>query len=165
MSEEHIVSEKITHGTHTYFFDVKKSKRDEWYLRITERRYDSSEIPDQRIFIFEDAMNQFIDTFVDVLEKIYSNPINTSKPAKVSGKSSNDSVKNTNVSAEQVKKLPFEKIRQFHENAYRPWTKEDDEKLEKLFCSKKSVQELSKIFGRRVGAIHSRIVKLDLEKK
>jgi hypothetical protein len=49
--------------------------------------------------------------------------------------------------------------------AYEPWTKEDDENLELLFCEGKTVKELSEIFGRGKGAILSRIKKLELEEK
>jgi hypothetical protein len=55
--------------------------------------------------------------------------------------------------------------RQTHKNAYSKWTKEDDEKLEILFCEGHSISELSKIFDRNNGAIRSRINKLDLKEK
>lgn len=50
-------------------------------------------------------------------------------------------------------------------NAYMKWTKDDDEKLECLFCEGKSIKELSEIFGRNNGAIKSRINKLELDEK
>lgn len=172
MSEEHSISEKITHGTHTYFFDVKKSKRDEWYLRITERRYDSSDFPDQRIFIFEDAINPFIDTFVDVLEKFHSLSKEKVKISKNTVDHDNNvpiSAQNTdksfNDSAISNKEFTFAEIRTRFENAYRPWSKEDDNKLEILFCERKSVHELSNIFGRTRSSINSRIAKLELNEK
>jgi hypothetical protein len=52
-----------------------------------------------------------------------------------------------------------------NQNAYMPWSKEDDDKLELLFCEKKSIKELSEIFCRNSGAIRSRIKKLELEEK
>ncbi|MCX6156878.1 MAG: DUF3276 family protein [Ignavibacteriae bacterium] len=168
MSEDHIISEKYTHNGLTYFFDIRKSKRDELYIRITQRNDNSSEFEYQRIFIFEDAINQFIDTFVDVLEKYHSltkekviisqnivEPENkTAISAQITDKSSNDS-------SVSNKKFTFAEIRTRFEKAYRPWSKEDDDKLEILFCEKKSVQELSKIFGRTSGSIRSRIAKLE----
>jgi hypothetical protein len=54
---------------------------------------------------------------------------------------------------------------QLHKNAYSKWNKEDDEKLEILFCEGLSVSELSKEFGRNNGAIRSRINKLELKLK
>jgi len=52
-----------------------------------------------------------------------------------------------------------------NKNAYEKWTTEDDENLERLFCEKKTVAELSEIFGRNSGAIRSRIKKLELKEK
>lgn len=52
-----------------------------------------------------------------------------------------------------------------HPNAYKPWQQEDDDKLELLFCEGKSVKELSDVFGRKRGAITSRIKKLELKEK
>ncbi|MEG2612970.1 MAG: hypothetical protein RR971_05720, partial [Alistipes sp.] len=50
-------------------------------------------------------------------------------------------------------------------NAYKPWTHEDDDRLEQLFCEGKNTKELSAIFQRNRGAITSRIKKLELEHK
>lgn len=52
-----------------------------------------------------------------------------------------------------------------NKNAYEKWTIEDDEKLEILFCEKKTTIELCEIFGRNKGAITSRIKKLELKEK
>lgn len=52
-----------------------------------------------------------------------------------------------------------------HPNAYMAWTQKDDDELEQLFCEGKTTKELSEIFQRKQGAIHSRIKKLELEEK
>jgi (p)ppGpp synthase/HD superfamily hydrolase len=59
----------------------------------------------------------------------------------------------------------IEACRVEHPNAYMPWTKEDDDRLERLFCEGKTTKELSQIFQRKEGAIRSRIKKLELEEK
>ena len=59
---------------------------------------------------------------------------------------------------------PFEKIRETHSNAYRPWNTAQDEKLRELFAEKMSISELAKIFERKKGAISSRLKKLGLTK-
>jgi (p)ppGpp synthase/HD superfamily hydrolase len=59
----------------------------------------------------------------------------------------------------------IEACRVEHPNAYMPWTKEDDDRLELLFCEGKTTKELSEIFQRKQGAIRSRIKKLELEEK
>lgn len=51
-----------------------------------------------------------------------------------------------------------------HTNAYAKWTKEDDNKLIKLYSQGLSIKELCEIFGRNEGAIRSRIKKLVDEK-
>ncbi len=56
----------------------------------------------------------------------------------------------------------FDKIREKHPNAFRPWSKEQDEELKEFFANGTSVEELSKTFGRKIGAIRMRLVKLGL---
>lgn len=63
------------------------------------------------------------------------------------------------------KSTPFQKIREKHLNAYQPWTQEDDDKLELLYCERKTIKELCAIFGRNDGAIRARIEKLELRLK
>ncbi|MFK8281457.1 hypothetical protein [Capnocytophaga cynodegmi] len=63
------------------------------------------------------------------------------------------------------KKPCFQKIREKYPNAYQPWTQEDDDKLELLYCERKTIKELCIIFGRNDGAIRSRIEKLELKLK
>jgi len=59
----------------------------------------------------------------------------------------------------------FEKIRETYPNAYRPWNKEQDEKLWELFKKGLSVNGLTKTFGRKQGAIRSRLINLGLLNK
>lgn len=56
----------------------------------------------------------------------------------------------------------FEKIREKYPNAYLPWDKAQDEKLRKLFIKGLPIFDLVKIFGRKNGAIRSRLTKLGL---
>jgi ATP-dependent exoDNAse (exonuclease V) alpha subunit len=59
-------------------------------------------------------------------------------------------------------KYSVEKIREKFPNAYRSWSEAEDEKLEKLFKKGEEVKDLVKIFGRKSGAVRSRLVKLGL---
>lgn len=59
----------------------------------------------------------------------------------------------------------IEACRVEHSNAYKPWTQDDDDRLELLFCEGKTTKELSEIFQRQQGAILSRVKKLELEEK
>jgi len=60
---------------------------------------------------------------------------------------------------------PFAEIRAKHPNAYRPWNKEQDEELTKLFSDGISIPDLTKKFGRKRGAITSRLEKLGLRER
>lgn len=59
----------------------------------------------------------------------------------------------------------FETIREKHKDAYKPWSKEQDDELEIMYCEGISTKDLAKHFGRTRGAITSRIKKLELEEK
>lgn len=59
-------------------------------------------------------------------------------------------------------KLSFEEIRKKYQNAYKPWGKTEDNKLQDLFTKGLNVAELAKIFSRKNGSIRSRLVKLGL---
>jgi len=59
----------------------------------------------------------------------------------------------------------FEKIREAHPNAYRPWDKGQELELRKLFLDGMSVGLLAKTLGRKPGGIKSRLLKLGLAKK
>lgn len=52
-------------------------------------------------------------------------------------------------------------IRKSHENAYKPWTPEDDKELIRLEKEGKSIGEIASIFGRNQGAINSRLNKIN----
>ncbi len=56
----------------------------------------------------------------------------------------------------------FKKIREKYPNAYLPWDKAQDEKLRELFIRGLSISDFVKIFGRKKGAIRSRLTKLGL---
>ncbi len=61
------------------------------------------------------------------------------------------------------KAYSVEEIRQKFNGAYRPWTTELDDELTVMYCEGVSIRDISKHFGRTKGAIHSRIIKLELE--
>jgi hypothetical protein len=63
------------------------------------------------------------------------------------------------------KAYTLDEARQKNANAYFPWSQEDDERLELLYCQGKTVKQLTEIFNRNAGAINSRIKKLGLKEK
>lgn len=59
----------------------------------------------------------------------------------------------------------LKKVRVKYSNAYKPWSQENDNKLEKMFLNGTSRSDIAKTFGRGPGAIKSRLQKLGLIKE
>jgi phosphatidylserine/phosphatidylglycerophosphate/cardiolipin synthase-like enzyme len=59
----------------------------------------------------------------------------------------------------------IDKFRESFPKAYERWTPADDARLEKLFCDKKSIDEIARTFQRQTSAIRARINKLELYEK
>ena len=64
-----------------------------------------------------------------------------------------------------VPAVQIEKYRESFPKAYERWTPLDDQRLEKLFCEKKSIDEIARAFQRQPSAIRARINKLELYEK
>ena len=144
MADNEIYSDKITKGSRTYFFDIKKSEKGDLYLKISESKKTASGFEHHRLMIFDEDLKDFVETLKKSLTKFKE----LKEPKQTDGKT-----------------YSVEKIRETHQQAYLHWTAEDDNKLELLFCEGKKVKELAEIFGRNIGAINSRIKKLELKEK
>ena len=142
MSDNEIYSDKITKGSRTYFFDIKKSEKGDLYLKISESKKTGSGFEHHRLMVFDEDLKGFVEALKKSLTKF--------KELK---------------EPKDSKTYSVEKIRETHQQAYLPWTTEDDNKLELLFCEGKKVKELAQIFGRNEGSISSRIKKLELKEK
>ncbi len=110
---------------------------------------------------FREASNEAEATFAQIpapkLEGMHRNFILASGGsfgAKARGK--------TKKIPKSVSRAGFEEIRRTYPNAYVSWDKADDKKLEELFHDDINVSELAVSFGRKPGAIRSRLVKLGL---
>jgi hypothetical protein len=62
------------------------------------------------------------------------------------------------------KTYSVDEIRKNHEKAYMPWTTRDDDELWRLKKSGKTIDELALLFGRKKGAITSRLAKIEFSK-
>lgn len=139
--DKEIDSIKISAGKRTYFLDVKQTSKGAKYLQITEsKRIDKGEFERYEIIVFEENINKI----VEALRKILLHFPTTKK-------------------LDQKSKM--EQIKEKYANAYKPWTSEEDLKLTKLFYHGKKPEEISEIFHRKIGAINSRIEKLELKQK
>jgi hypothetical protein len=69
-------------------------------------------------------------------------------------------------SSEKINSHPAEsyitEIRKKHKNAYKPWTKKDDEDLIYEFKKNRDLKMIAKKFDRQIGGIKSRLRKLKL---
>lgn len=143
MDNNELFNDKITKGNRTYFFDVKKSENGGLYLSVSESKRTDDGFEKYKILIFEEDIKDFKKLFnraVKKLEKL-TDPEN------------------------EKKSYTLDNVREQHPKAYRPWSTEDDEKLEDLFCEGKTIKELAATFERKEGAITSRIKKLELREK
>ena len=66
------------------------------------------------------------------------------------------------VELEQPLKSSIEALREKYPNMGRPWTKDDDALLAKMFSEKKKNGDIAEHFGRKPGAIRSRLGHLGL---
>jgi len=143
MENKELFTDKITKGNRTYFFDVKRSENGSLYLSVSESKRTDDGFEKYKILIFEEDIKDFKKVFNRAVKKLEK----LTDPE--SGKES----------------YTLDDIREQHPQAYLPWSTEDDEKLEALFCEGKTVKELANIFQRKAGAISSRIKKLELREK
>ena len=63
----------------------------------------------------------------------------------------------------EEKSWSLEEKREKHANAYKPWSPEEDDLLERLYADGMKTREISEQLGRNRGAITSRIKKLGLK--
>ena len=75
---EEIFSKAVRAGKRTYFFDVKSTRKNDFYLTITERkrRYEqdgSFQVEKHKIFLYKEDFDKFADGLNEVVEFIKSN--------------------------------------------------------------------------------------------
>lgn len=136
-----IESVKVSSGKRTYFIDVKESRENAKYLKISEsKRIENGDYERHQIIVFEEDINKVAEAISQLLVHFpcYKKPETKSK---------------------------METTKEQFQNAYKPWSEPDDLKLTQLFCEGKKSKELSEIFQRNTGAITSRIKQLGLKGK
>jgi len=75
---DEIFSKSVRAGKRTYFFDVKSTKKNDFYLTITERkrRYEqdgSFQVEKHKIFLYKEDFEKFSEGLAEVVEYIKSN--------------------------------------------------------------------------------------------
>ena len=76
--KQEIHSKVIRAGKRTYFFDVKSTRNDEYYLTITESKKRFGEngkfsYEKHKIFLYKEDFAKFIDSLQEVVEYIHEN--------------------------------------------------------------------------------------------
>ena len=141
MKNESVFSESFKAGKRTYFFDIKETSANKRYLSITESKKVEDKFERFKMLVFEEDIALFAKYF-------------------------NLSLLNFFKQEESLEVLSHkDRLKAKFENAYEPWTEENDNELELLYCKGNNNQYLSKHFKRNIGAIKSRIVKLELPDK
>ncbi len=71
-----IYSSSFKAGRRTYFFDLRKTRTEDFYITITESKkftdFDTGNVrfDKHRIFLYNEDFENFVDTLNDVLQKV-----------------------------------------------------------------------------------------------
>lgn len=113
---QEIFSRTIRAGKRTYFFDVKSTRNNEYYLTITESkkkfladgnfRYEK-----HKLFLYPEDFEKFTDTFHDVIDFIRENqPAENNDGVQLSDESSDAVNVEAEPSGSEFSKIEFEDI-------------------------------------------------------
>ena len=132
--KEEIFSNKILCGSRTYFFDIKQSKKGDYYFKISEKRKVGESTETHQLMIFDEDIDKFADAFNNTFKEFRN-----------------------------IAPAPERRFTSFEERpGFKPWTPEEEDKLKSLFAEGKNEEEIAEILDRRVGAIISKGKKLGL---
>jgi hypothetical protein len=84
-SNEEVFSKSVKAGKRTYYFDVKTTKKNDFYLTITERkkRIDENgqfQIEKHKIFLYKEDFTKFTDILNEAMEYIEDSVIELDLP-------------------------------------------------------------------------------------
>ncbi|MCB9262974.1 MAG: DUF3276 family protein [Flavobacteriales bacterium] len=70
-----VFSKRVRAGKRTYFFDVKSTKSNDYYITITESkksRFDDGQFTKHKIFLYKEDFNKFMDAFTETINHVKS---------------------------------------------------------------------------------------------
>jgi hypothetical protein len=69
---QEIYSKKIRAGKRTYFFDVKSTKANDYFITITEskKRFEDGTFIKHKIFLYKEDFNKFREALVDTVNYV-----------------------------------------------------------------------------------------------
>ncbi|MFD2554602.1 hypothetical protein [Sphingobacterium tabacisoli] len=178
MGHKNIFSDHVSIGMNEYVLNIVMNIDESFYLVISESEPSDGRLDHKRIRIpienargLRDALNKSISKIDKINRmKLISRSrvldlVRNSSTTNTRTSSADRNVENTNISNSKPKESHIHKQRKIYPKAYMPWTAEDDSKLEDLYCEGCSVRILAQVFERNIGAINSRIDKLELREK
>jgi hypothetical protein len=67
-----VFSKRVKAGKRTYFFDVKTTRANDYYITITEskRRFDDGNYVKHKIFLYKEDFNKFMDAFNETVNHV-----------------------------------------------------------------------------------------------
>lgn len=105
---EEIFSKAVRAGKRTYFFDVKATRKEDYYLTITEskKRYDQDgryHFEKHKVFLYKEDFDKFVEGLQETVDFIKKNQtFEVSKPAEVLQEETIGSAEYTNVEFEDL---------------------------------------------------------------
>ena len=71
---EEVFSKKVRAGKRTYFFDVKATRVEEYYITITEstRKFEDGGYVKHKIFLYKEDFNKFNEAFTETVNYVKS---------------------------------------------------------------------------------------------
>jgi hypothetical protein len=71
---EEVFSKKVRAGKRTYFFDVKTTMKEDFYITITEskKRYEDGGYVKHKIFLYKEDFNKFSEAFAETVNYVKS---------------------------------------------------------------------------------------------
>jgi len=106
-----IHSKVVRAGKRTYFFDVKSTRNNEYYLTITEskKRYTDQgkfHFEKHKIFLYKEDFDKFADSLVEIVDYIRQNQ----PEQEVSSEKETEVVETTSESVKDFSDIDFEDI-------------------------------------------------------
>lgn len=72
--KEEVFSKRVRAGKRTYFFDVKTTKGNDYYITITEskKRFEDGNYVKHKIFLYKEDFNKFMEAFTETVNYVKS---------------------------------------------------------------------------------------------
>lgn len=70
--QQEIFSKKIRAGKRTYFFDVKSTKGNDYFITITEskKRFEDGSFVKHKVFLYKEDFNKFLEALTDTVNHV-----------------------------------------------------------------------------------------------